>query len=122
MEALDNIRMKVRRAGLKTASVIEGCKKLDRNKDGRVHFDDLEMVMTDLLRKKGLEPTRREWRHIMSGMTNSPERGDVLYEKLYNVLDSVQSTSQEMWYDWGTVENIPAFCALGLFISSSHFS
>ena len=113
MEALDIIRMKVKRAGLKTASVIEGCRKLDRNKDGRVHFDDLEMVMIDLLHKKGLELTRREWRHIMSGMTNSPERGDVLYEKLYDVLDSADGVSQEMWYDQGTIETIQLSAPLG---------
>ena len=72
------------------------------------------MVMSDLMRKKGLELTRREWRHIMSSLTNSPDRGDVLYEKLYEVLDpSVNGISKENWYDGNTVETIQLSVPLG---------
>ena len=107
MDALTNIRSKIKSCGLKTASVVEGCRALDRNGDGRLHFDDVEMIMTKMLAKRGLELTRREWRQIMSNLSNSPERGDVLYEKLYEVLDVTRNgVSEEMWYDRGSVETL----------------
>ena len=107
MDPIAKIRTKVKNSGLKTATIVEGCRAIDRNKDGRIHFDDLEMVMTEMLGKRGVELSRREWRQIMAAISNEPTRGDVLYESLYEVLDTKRDgMTEEKWFDssTGTVE------------------
>ena len=102
MEPIAKIRSKVKNCGLKTATIVEACKAIDRNRDGLIHFDDLEMVMTDLLAKRGVELSRREWRQIMAAITNDPTRGDVIYEHLYEVLDAKEAEVEEKWFDPST--------------------
>ena len=107
MDPITKIKAKVKNCGLKTATIVEACRVIDRNRDGLIHFDDLEMVMTDLLAKRGVEFSRREWRQIMGAISNDPTRGEVLYENLYEVFDSgVAGVSEEKWFDQGSVEVI----------------
>lgn len=103
MEPIAKIRSKVKNCGLKTATIVEACKAIDRNRDGLIHFDDLEMVMTEMLAKRGVELSRREWRQIMAAISNDPTRGDVLYESLYEVLDTMkEAIVEEKWFDPST--------------------
>jgi hypothetical protein len=103
MDPIAKIRAKVKNCGLKTATIVEGCRQIDRNNDKIIHFDDLEMVMTEMLGKRGVELSRREWRQIMAAISNDPTRGDVLYESLYEVLDTKRDgVVEEKWFDSST--------------------
>jgi hypothetical protein len=100
MEQIDYIRVKLRKHGCKTATIIRGCERLDKNSDGRIHFDDVELVISELL---GTEHnlSRREYRALMASLSDSPERGDVHYKDLWKVLDPHvrHEQGQENWFD-----------------------
>ena len=47
--ALRSIRMKMSDSRVRVDTVVRECERLDKNSDGRVHADDLEDVIHDLL-------------------------------------------------------------------------
>ena len=99
MDPLHFVIAKIKNAGVKTVSIVTECEKIDRNKDGRIHSDDLAFIIGDLMASDPL--TRREMRHLLVAVANNADAGDVEIDKLYTVLDAPKKTPEEdeKWFD-----------------------
>jgi len=102
MEPIDYVRAKLKAAGVRTASLVSRCERLDKNKDGIVHFDDIDNILSELMGKKD-QLSRREVRVLMMALSNAPERGEVIYETLYDILDAKKKDTgaDEVWLEAG---------------------
>ena len=94
MEPIDYVRAKIKAAGIRTASLVSRCERIDKNRDGIVHFDDIDNILSELMGKKN-QLTRREVRVLMMSLSNAPERGEVIYRTLYDVLDAKKRDTGE---------------------------
>jgi len=104
MEPIDYVRAKIKAAGVRTASLVSRCERLDKNRDGIVHFDDIDNMLSELMGKKD-QLSRREVRVLMMALSNAPERGEVIYETLYDVLDTKKKDTGagEVWLEADTM-------------------
>lgn len=102
MEPIDYVRAKIKAAGVRTASLVSRCERLDKNRDGIVHFDDIDNMLSEFMGRKD-QLSRREVRVLMMALSNAPERGEVLYETLYDVLDAKKKDTGagEEWLEEG---------------------
>jgi len=102
MQAIDFVRAKIKAAGVRTAGLVSRCEELDVNRDGIVHFDDIDHMLAQIMGKKN-QLSRREVRHLMLALSNNAERGEVLYERLYDVLDKKDKDTgrDEKWREGG---------------------
>ncbi len=100
MDPLSFVTAKVKNQGVKTVSIVTECEKLDRNKDGLIHSDDLFFILNDLMGDQPL--SRREARYLIQSVTNDKNASDIEYNKLYRVLDAKKSgkgAEEEKWFD-----------------------
>ena len=86
MEPIDFVRAKIKAAGIRTAGLISLCEKIDKNRDGIVHFDDIDNILSEKMGKTD-QLSRREVRVLMLALSDATERGEVQYKRLYDVLD-----------------------------------
>lgn len=100
MEPIDFVRSKIKSAGVRTASLVSRCENIDKNKDGIVHFDDIDHILSELMGKKD-QLTRREVNCLRMVLSNAPERGEVVYKRLYDILDAKKKDtgSGEIWIE-----------------------
>lgn len=103
-EAFISIRKKISLSGAKLATIVGKCELLDRNSDGVLHVDDLEDVIQETLKEQKL--TTREMNHLLGSLSRDKRRGNVEYNKLFDVLESTKLESskknlEEKWYDRG---------------------
>ncbi len=100
MQPIDFVRSKIKACGVRTAAIVSQCERLDKNRDGIVHFDDIDYILANLMGKKN-QLSRREARHLMLALSNSQERGEVIYKNLYDVLDAKTKDNgeNEIWRD-----------------------
>jgi len=102
--ALYAVRAKLRANGIKAATIISRCEELDKNKDDRLHMDDLEAILATLV-PRGESFSRREMRALFSAMSNGNERGEVEYSQLPSVLEphrvgqTGEGRGEERWRD-----------------------
>ena len=100
MQGVDFVRAKIKAAGVRTEGLVDRLQALDKNKDGIVHFDDVDRTLAEIMGKRD-QLSRREVRHLMLALSDNPQRGEVLYHRLYDVLDKKpkESASEEKWRD-----------------------
>ena len=100
MQGIDFVRSKIKSAGVRTQGLIARLETLDKNRDGIVHFDDVDYILAELMGKKD-QLSRREARILMLAMSDNVERGEVLYHKLYDILDKkpIDNGQHEKWKD-----------------------
>lgn len=106
-----SIRAKLSRAGIKITKVLLACEEVDRNADGVIHVDDLEAVLTQLLKGSDETITKRELRALTACMTTSRDKADseIEYNKLLKVLQPREARrldqQPERWHDGGGKES-----------------
>jgi hypothetical protein len=83
--ALTSIRKKFRTEGVKVSGIVSKCEKIDVNRDFIVHIDDLEEIIQRSLKESRL--TRRELNHLFGMLTHDRRRGNIEYQRLYEVIE-----------------------------------
>ncbi len=96
MEPIDYVRAKIKAAGVRTASLLSLLEARDKNRDGIVHFDDIDHILNGLMGKKEEDQlTRREMHVLRMSLSDASERGEVLYHRLYDVLENKKKDKGE---------------------------
>jgi Ca2+-binding EF-hand superfamily protein len=86
------ILYKFKKSGLKVASLISKCEKVDRNKDGIIHFDDLEDIIQDCLGINRLNA--REMTYLKEELNVDRKKGTIRYISIQELFD-IESSNQE---------------------------
>ena len=116
------ILFKFKQARLNIASILAKCEKRDKNRDGILHFDDLEEIIQDGLGEYRL--TIRESTFLQNQLTADKRKRTVLYNNISSFFEREQNDTihLERWRDNNvtlqqTQQNIPSG-SIGEFLQS----
>ena len=92
---LKNLSNKLRESGVKPATIIHKCEKLDSRNLDTLHIDDVEQVLNEALGRRN-SMTQREIHHLTSALHHpSQARGIVRYKDMFDLLDRQESAYRE---------------------------